>query len=463
MSDLSKIIQDDSWARAIIEAMPCGLLIIDGQGSVLAVNSIVEHVFGVEQHDIAGKGFGDALCCIYTLDESAACCVSDPCKHCEIRELALKAIYQNRKRRARTTLQTIIKGQVQELILLLCTVPFRFQNKRLGLLLIEDISNLRTLAQPDTENGFRGIIGQDARMLELFETIRQIGPTDAPVLIQGESGTGKELVALAIHKESLRSHKRFVPVNCGALPEGLLESELFGHVKGAFTGAIQNKKGRFDLADGGTIFLDEVAELNPAMQTKFLRVLENGCFERVGGEQTIQVNVRVISATNSNIDKEMERHKFRRDLYFRLCVMPIAIPSLPERREDIPLLADYFLKNLCEESYRPQVSLSPTALSILKGHDWPGNIRELINVLRFALIKCRGNKNKIEPAHFPPTLFAQKSRFAAVRHRKPKLQTADVFEALKKAGGNKRQAAEILGVSRSTLYRFFEREEARSS
>lgn len=358
---------------------------------------------------------------------------------------------------ARTNLQLVINGQVRDVTLLLSAVPFTFKNKRFANLIIEDITKLSLFSLPDAKARFRGIVGHDQKMQELFDLIRQIARTDAPVLIQGESGTGKELVAVAIHEEKPRVHKYFVPVNCGALPEGLIETDLFGHVKGAFTGAIRDKKGRFELADGGTIFLDEVSELSNAMQVKLLRVLQDGCFERVGSEKTVRVNVRVISATNKKLEEEVAAGRFRQDLYYRLCVMPILLPPLRDRLGDVPLLAKHFLALYTEESFGKKVSLSSAALSMLEAYTWPGNVRELQNVLQFALAKCQGDV--IEPGHLHPSLHLNIYRPFTRRRREPKLQTVDVAAALKTAGGNKRRAAEILGVSRSTLYRFFERQE----
>ncbi|MEW6276095.1 MAG: sigma 54-interacting transcriptional regulator [Bacillota bacterium] len=314
---------------------------------------------------------------------------------------------------------------------------------------------------------FAGIIGRDHKMLQIFELIRDVADSSAPVLIQGETGTGKELVAAAIHNESIRAGKPFVAVNCGALPQGTLESELFGHVKGAFTGAIRDKKGRFELADGGTIFLDEVGELPPATQVKLLRVLQEGTFERVGGERTVRVNVRVISATNRDLKEMIKQGKFREDLYYRLCVVPITLPPLRERRNDIPLLAQHFLQRLAAEAGR-EVFLSAEALEVLVGYAWPGNVRQLQNAIQFALIKCRGNS--VKPEHLPPEIVrgAESPEEKPERQvkqekpagpagkpgRKPKLDREKVQKALREAGGNKARAARLLGVGRATLYRF---------
>ena len=333
---------------------------------MVRLNDTIEHIFGVKNAEVIGKDIGRALCCIYTCDMTDKCETDDGCGQCEVRKLALMALYSNEKKKGRVSLQVNIDRHIKDVTFLVCAAPFIFKKDRLSILTIEDITNLKSILPPRSTEGFHGIVCKDKTMKALCETVKQIAQTEAPVLIQGESGTGKELVAMAIHKESRRAHKRFVTVNCGALPEGLLESELFGHVKGAFTGALYNKKGRFELADGGTIFLDEVAELNSEMQVKFLRVLQDGGFEHVGATRTQRVDVRVISATNNDLEKAVADGTFRRDLYYRLCVMPVTIPPLRERGGDIELLAKHFLKEFGRESYRTNVKLSHQTLSIFK-------------------------------------------------------------------------------------------------
>jgi len=457
MNDIPELLRDNTFARILMDSVPCGLFVVDGEGRVMAVNNTLERVLGVTEQAIVGKGSGETLGCLHASETPEGCGSGEYCKDCECRKLALTAISGNQKLNANVYFQLIIDGQVRDLTMLVSAVPFTFNNKRFAVLIIADITRLSSISPPHTGNGFRGIVGRDEKMQELFDTIRQVARTDAPVLIQGETGTGKELVALAIHKESPRARKHFVPINCGALPEGLLESELFGHVKGAFTGAIREKKGRFELADGGTIFLDEVGELSPATQVKLLRVLQDGSFERVGSEHTIRVDARVISATNKNLEEEVAAGRFRLDLYYRLCVMPVILPPLRNRQGDIPLLAKRFLEHYSEESLGKKLTLSPMALSIFRHHTWPGNVRELQNALQFACVKCQGHM--IEPKHLPSNLQWSMSRPSTVRRREPKLQPIPVADALKKAGGNKRKAAQILGVSRSTLYRFFGRHE----
>jgi PAS domain S-box-containing protein len=321
------------------------------------------------------------------------------------------------------------------------------------LMTFRDVTREHELARRAGEiHQFSGIIGRDKQMLEIFDLIRDLADTDVPVLVQGESGTGKELVAAAIHNEGPRANRQFVPVNCGALPESLLESELFGHVKGAFTGAIRDKKGRFELADGGTIFLDEIGDISPAMQVKLMRVLQEGTFERVGSETTLKVDVRVISATNKDLQAEIAAGRFRDDLYYRLSVVPVWLPPLRDRRHDIPLIAEQILARALRSSRHEDVTMAPETMDILMNHDWPGNVRELQNWIQFALVKCKNGV--IRPEHLPP--YRGQPRPGKGRGRRHHLDIAAVREAVARANGNKQEAARLLGVSRATLYRFLD-------
>jgi transcriptional regulator with PAS, ATPase and Fis domain len=298
---------------------------------------------------------------------------------------------------------------------------------------------------------FSKIIGKDRKMIEIFRQIINVAEYDYPVHIFGETGTGKELVAEAIHKASSRKDGPFVSINCGAMPEGLVESELFGHVKGSFSGAIRDKKGRLELADGGTIFLDEVAELSKHMQAKLLRFLQDGKFEKVGGEKTVRINVRVISATNKDLKEEMKKNRFRDDLYYRINVVPISLPPLRERKSDIPLLVNHFLKQAARQYNRNSVVVSDSAMMLLTEYKWSGNVRELQNAIQFAFVKSSGDE--ITPHNLPMEINDNRL-LQTIRGPSRKLKRAQVESAIKKTGGNKAKAARLLNVGRATLYRF---------
>ena len=315
---------------------------------------------------------------------------------------------------------------------------------------ISDSSNRKREA--DQPAGFLKIIGRDRKMIEVFQQITDVAEYDYPVHIYGETGTGKELVAEAIHKTSSRKNGPFVPINCGALPESIIESELFGHVKGSFSGAVRDRKGRFELADGGTLFLDEVAELSKHMQVKLLRFLQDGKFEKVGGEKTVSVNVRVISATNKDLKKEMKNNRFRDDLFYRINVVPIHLPPLRERKSDIPLLVDHFFKQDTIKYNRTPVTVSDNAMLLLTEYKWPGNVRELQNSVMFAFVTSNGDE--ITPDDLPMELNDNRL-FGTTHESSRKLNMARVELALEKTGGNKARAARLLNVGRATLYRFF--------
>jgi len=301
---------------------------------------------------------------------------------------------------------------------------------------------------------FANIIGQDIKMVQIYRQIEDLAEYDYPVHISGETGTGKELVAMAIHNKSHRKNSPFVPINCGALPEGLIESELFGHVKGAFSGAIRDKKGRFELAEGGTILLDEVGDLSKQMQVKLLRCLQEGTFEKVGGETTHTMDVRILSATNKDLKQEVTKNRFREDLYYRLNVIPVHIPPLRERKTDIPLLANHFLQEAKDRHDHQHFEISKESLTIMLDYPWPGNIRQLQNAIQYAIVKCKGSN--ILPDNLPLEL----RNFNDISYRcsrSRKLTDETVKEALQASGGNKVKAAQRLGVGRATLYRFLKK------
>jgi two-component system response regulator HydG len=304
----------------------------------------------------------------------------------------------------------------------------------------------------DVTTEYCGIVGKDPKMQAIYKLIEDIAPSDTTVLIQGESGTGKELVAAAVHQNSLRNHSPFVVINCSAYPATLLESELFGHEKGAFTGAVRQKAGRFEQADGGTVFLDEIGEIPPSAQIKLLRVIQTQKFERIGGEQTLAVNVRIIAATNKDLLQEVKEGRFREDLYYRLNVIPIQMPPLKTRCNDIPLQARYFLKRYAAEQGKEITEFSQEAMRLLIDYPWPGNVRELENSIEAAVVLAHGKR--IEVSDFPSALFEdtcgpEASSPGTMMENEARL----LREVLVECSWNKKEAARRLGISRNTLYR----------
>lgn len=323
-----------------------------------------------------------------------------------------------------------------------------------GIISFRDMTRLKELERTENDNiGFFNIVGKSQKMLEMYDLIREIKESRAPVLITGETGVGKELVADAIKKTSLRKDKPFVKINCAVLPPNLLTSELFGHVKGAFTDAVRDRVGRFEIADGGTIFLDEIGEMELNMQTQILRVLQEGTFERLGDSVTKEVDVRILAATNKNLIEEVKMKRFRDDLFYRLNVIPIHVPPLRSRKEDIPLLSDYFVKKLELHYKKNIVSVSDEALEALMEYSWPGNVRELESALEYAFIRSK-RADSICICSLPPAVrkkcdcnkFDLNQKFKA-----EKLQS--ILSLLKQNNWNKTKVAKILGINRSTIYR----------
>lgn len=343
-------------------------------------------------------------------------------------------------------------GPVQ--ILDISTAPLKDAHDTLlgAVMVIRDQTRLDGLERDLRERQqFFSIVGKSRQMQEIYSLIEDLADVQTTVLITGESGTGKELVAEALHYRGGRSAKPFVTVNCSALSESLLESELFGHVKGAFTGAVKDKIGRFQRADGGTIFLDEIGDISPRMQLRLLRVLQEREFERVGDSTPIKVDVRVIAATNKSLREKVKRDEFREDLYYRLKVVEIPLPPLRERREDIPLLVASFLKKFNKKLHKDIAAVSAEVQQMLMAHDWPGNVRELEHILEHAFILCRGGTITVGdlPSDFRNIVESSRSLPEETGADEP----AAVLQALEKAAWNKAGAARLLGISRRTIYR----------
>jgi len=315
---------------------------------------------------------------------------------------------------------------------------------------------LRSLVQQLQASDVERPVGRSRAFREVLRLAETVAPTEATILLTGESGTGKEVLARYIHRLSARATGPFLSINCAALPEGLLESELFGHVRGAFTGAVRDKKGLLTAARGGTFFLDEVGEMSAATQAKLLRTLQEREITPVGATAHVPIDVRFIAATNKDLEEEVRRGTFRRDLFYRLNVVAIHLPPLRERREDIPLLAEHFLARWAQAQGRPVPTLTPAALELICGYAWPGNVRELENALEYALVLSHGQT--ITPEHLPPRL-RQPERGALVSERPVPNPTLEAIErayilwVLQAEGGNKTRAAEVLGIDPSTLHR----------
>lgn len=302
--------------------------------------------------------------------------------------------------------------------------------------------------------GERHPIGVSLGMKKVIEVAEQVAPSSASILIEGESGTGKEVIADIVHRASRRNGKPFIKINCAAIPETLLEAELFGHEKGAFTGAVARRIGRFELADGGTLFLDEIAEMSPATQVKLLRVLQEGEFERVGGTETLHVDVRILAATNANLEEAIREKRFRKDLYYRLNVITIQIPPLRERPEDIPLLAEHFIGICNSRNGKSIEGITQEVHALFSRYSWPGNVRELENVIERAVVLGRGRNIGVED--LPPTLHRRGGEGAIRIPLGMSMQQAEhriITETLRRTDGNKEMAARLLGIATRTIYR----------
>ena len=313
------------------------------------------------------------------------------------------------------------------------------------------LQNKELRQQLNDKYNFSGIIGNTPEMQDIFKTITEIAPTEASVLIYGETGTGKELIANAIHYNSDRKDKPFIALHCASLSEGVLESELFGHEKGAFTGAISQRRGRFELANGGSLFLDEIGEMNSHVQIKLLRALETGRFERVGGERTLESDVRIIAATNKDLDKEIEEGRFREDLYYRLNVINLKLPSLRERKEDIGLLIDSFLVKYSAKNKKDIKGFTSQSVKMLNNYNWPGNVRELENTIERAVVMAK--REFIEPNNLPSNInvHSMKTRRETLHiplgSTMKEIEKKIILETLQTTKGSKSKAAKILGIS----------------
>ncbi len=436
---LKKVIAERNNLARVLDSLKEGIIAHDLERRIYFINREAERITGCRADEVVGKDchdvFGGPLCGLH-------------CSFCGNQEVPEEG--------KEYTVTFADRGGEERRLEVSVTIIHHPKGDPAGVLAsFRDVTDMMRLRRQAGElTGFRRLIGRDEKMLHVFEQIRNVAHYDFPVHIHGETGTGKELAASAIHGEGHHKDAPFVPINCGALPEGLIESELFGHVKGAFSGAIRDKKGRFQLADGGTIFLDEVAELSKPVQVKLLRFLQEGTFERVGGEETLAAKVKVISASNKDLKEEVRMGNFRDDLFYRLNVIPIHLPPLRKRKNDIPLLVDHFLRQAAERHNGRSRRISKQAVRILMDYHWPGNVRELQNAVQFAIVKSTGGM--IRPKDLPLEMGSVECRVTRPGPV-PKLDVDAVTRALKEAGGNKAKASRRLGVGRATLYRFLEK------
>jgi two-component system, NtrC family, response regulator HydG len=435
------------YFKAIVDTAQEGIMIVDPKGNILSMNPAAESLTGYTAAELVGRN-------CRTLD----------CTGCELiapgEDNVWCKLFQDGE----------VKGKK-------CTITDKEHNivhvsKNASVLrdkngtimgAVETLSDISEMVQQQNEiltlrkslsmgGDYRGIIGNSAIMQHLYELIENVAQSDAPVMISGESGVGKELVARAIHESSPRQNGSFIKVNCAALNENLLESELFGHVKGAYTGAERNRIGRFEAAHRGSIFLDEIGDIPLPTQVKLLRVLEEKEIERVGDHKTIPVDVRIISASNKNLDELIEQGTFREDLYFRINVFPIHAPSLRDHSNDIPLLAQKFVEVSTEKSGKKVKGFTPEAMGALSNYRWPGNVRELRNTVEYALVLC--SKKSIGKEHLPPKILGSGSESSSrTRGVESNSERDEIIRVLRKTGGNQSKAAEQLGISRVTVWK----------
>jgi len=438
-----------NYWKTIADTFQDGLLIFDTKGKFVAANAAVEKLIGYTEEDLKHKDcrmLNCTGCKIFDKGETDVWCmlflkghVRD--KNCSITHKDGRTVHLLKS-------GTVLKNSNGEIAGVVETLTDMSQIIRQQ----QEIKNLRQTFQLD--DGYHGIMGKSPVMRNLFELIEIVSNADAPVMIQGDSGTGKELVARAIHEAGPRKGKPFIKVNCAALNDSLLESELFGQVKGAFTGADRNRIGRFEAAHEGSIFLDEIGDIPLSTQIKLLRVLEEKKIERVGDHQPIAVNVRIITATNKNLEQLIAREDFREDLFFRINVFPLHCPPLAERREDIPMIVSHFIRQKARESGKQISGVTPEVMDILASYSWPGNVRELRNAMDYAFVLCP--EGTIGMEHLPVKMTSGNAGLPFHRNplpSEPADESSVLIQVLRDVNWNQSAAARKLGVSRVTVWK----------
>jgi two-component system response regulator HydG len=438
----------NSYWKKVVDTIKDGVMIVDKGGTIVSVNRALEVITGYSRDEMVGSSCSILNCNIFDYayrNRGEHWCI------------LFKTGMLNKRR------CTFIKKDGSFIhVLKNASLLYDADGEVMGA--VETVTDITEIIDKDNqiaafrkelcaENGYRGILGISTSMQRVFDLIQNAAESDAPVIIFGESGTGKELVAKAIHENGLRKTHPYVKVNCAALNESLLESELFGHVKGAYTGAYRSRIGRFEAARHGDIFLDEIGDLPITTQIKLLRVLEEKVVERVGDNKPIDIDVRIISATNRDLNNLVERGHFREDLFYRINVIPFIIPPLRERVDDITLLAEFFFRRIKLKTGKSIKGLSNDAMRLLTAYPWPGNVRELRSVFEYAFVACQGDV--IEPEHFPATLLRGSAALIPRPEPAPikrKMKKSRLIEALKRSRGNQTKAADMLGISRVTVW-----------
>ena len=439
--DLSKY-----W-KTVVDTLHDGLMVVDPVGTIVAMNPAAEKLTGYRSGELVGRncrvlnctgcqildqGHKKAFCSLFATGEVRA-------KQCLITNKAHRAVHVSKNASVLKDDDDRIIGAVETF-----TDQSELVHKQM------EVDSLRKSFQ--LEDGFHGMVGRSNAIQHVFDLVESVAPTAAPVMILGQSGTGKELVARAIHEVSPRSKEPFIKVNCAALNENLLESELFGHEKGAFTGAERIRIGRFEAAHGGTIFLDEIGDIPLSTQVKLLRVLEEREIERVGDHRPIQVDVRIVTATNKNLEELIREGYFREDLYFRISVFPLSIPALKDRRDDIPVIVESFLEQQALKTRKDVAGIHPDAMEKLLSHDWPGNVRELKNAIEYASVLCTGQEFQVH--HLPPRIVSPPEEGVPAKEGAEESREHENFlQLLRECGGNQSEVARRLGVSRVTVWK----------